>query len=81
MTKNIFDPTETNNDSKPNGIAYCAIIKYPGLKPMIWGTVFCPKEFQDHEILTAIAFKVDEILPKGYRIVNFIRGQMVFIEG
>ena len=58
--------------------AWCAEIQYPGLKPVLVGTVMLPTDAMHHEVERSVRQEIREHLPDGYALLNLVPGMMVF---
>jgi hypothetical protein len=74
MTKNHI--VEQN---KANGRAWIGIIQYEGFKEFMFGTVYVDEYAQTHEVEKEIYDCAFKCLPVGFKVVNMIKGSLVFL--
>lgn len=59
---------------------WCARIQYPGLKPVIFGTLFWAAKAPMAEIEAEMHKIIRQHVPEGYKLVDLIPGQVFFVE-
>lgn len=64
---------------RPRGmIPWCAKAVYPGLKPIIFGTVKVPADARHDQIIAALEAEMLQHLPPGFQIIEPMRGALFF---
>lgn len=68
----------TQTDEQPHRW-YCARLQFPGLLPFYFGTVSVPLHAGTQDILDAVEKDALEVLPQGFKIIDTMPGQLVWI--
>lgn len=58
---------------------WCAKIQFPGLKPLIFGTITCEASAKMHEVEAAVREEIRQHLPDGWSLINLMPGQVLFV--
>jgi len=57
---------------------WCAVIQYPGLKPVMFGTTFVRHSAPDHEVEAALRADIAGCLPDGWKLISMQPGAVFF---
>jgi len=58
---------------------WTAIIQYPGLKPVRFGTTLVRRDAPDHEVEAAIRADIDTSFPAGFTLRSMEPGAVFFV--
>lgn len=58
---------------------WCALIQYPDLEPIYYGTVMAPLRAPDHEVEAALTSRIRLCLPDGWKLINMVPGSIFFV--
>lgn len=62
-----------------NGRAWVAVLQWPGLGPVHFGSILVDRKAATHEVEAAVRAEADKLVPAGYSIVNLVPGRLVFL--
>lgn len=63
----------------PNTRSWCAKIRWPGKKPVGFGTISMPLDAKDYEIEAAMRAEIEAHTPGGFEIINLMPGVLYFM--
>lgn len=57
---------------------WCAVIQYPGLNPMIFGTAVLPTDARLDEVEAEIVALAQTCFPDGWKLIDLRPGALIF---
>lgn len=57
---------------------WCALVQYPGLEPVLFGTVMVRTGAPMHEVEAALTAAIRECLPNGWILRDMVPGGLFF---